>query len=249
MPSLWLGKIIMSKIEAIICFFSMLFNNYPYSETFSALFCLLFGTIRYSKETWDEDARLIREFKDGNHDAYWRFFEKYCDRIYRYCFYFFSRLNDPEEHARVAMERVFDKLYENIYGIRKEGAVFSWLKRTAFTTCIDILKKEGRFIRIIEDEDEAETPCVGIKIGDIVGSGKTHDASLADKEIRKILGEALNALPEKYRLPVILRHYMDYSGREAANMLGCKEEDIKRWVHRGLLRLREILKPYSELIR
>lgn len=237
--------------EDITNLFIILFSNFLSYVTFSVLNCLLFDIIEFSKEDWDEDARLVNEFKDGNHEAYGVLFEKYYETIYRYCFYLLSRLNDPEA-AKDAMAETFEKCLIKIHTLKEVGKFFWWLRKTAYRICMDILKEKGKFVCIIEgEEDESETVFIGVKGEDIVANGRPPD--IINKETMRIVREALNNLPEKYRLSVILIHYMGFSYREAAGIMAgkmsCKIEDsdIKRWVHRGLLKLREILKPYRGL--
>jgi DNA-directed RNA polymerase specialized sigma24 family protein len=63
---------------------------------------------------------------------------------------------------------------------------------------------------------------------------------------RRILGEevrkAINSLKEEYRLAIILVHYEGYSYLGAAEFMKCKEDDIRRWVHRGSKQIRETFK-------
>ena len=51
--------------------------------------------------------------------------------------------------------------------------------------------------------------------------------------------KAINLLKEEYRLAIILVHYEGYSYVEAAELMKCKEDDIRRWVHRGSKQIRE----------
>lgn len=61
-------------------------------------------------------------------------------------------------------------------------------------------------------------------------------AVLADQ--RERLGALLAALPERYRVPVVLRHVDDLSYAELSLVLGRPEGTLKAQVHRGLALLR-----------
>ncbi len=52
------------------------------------------------------------------------------------------------------------------------------------------------------------------------------------------LGTLLSALPERYRVPVVLRHVDDLTYAELAEVLGRPEGTLKAQVHRGLALLR-----------
>lgn len=55
---------------------------------------------------------------------------------------------------------------------------------------------------------------------------------------RERLGSLLAGLPERYRVPVVLRHVDDLSYAELAEVLGRPEGTLKAQVHRGLALLR-----------
>jgi RNA polymerase sigma factor (sigma-70 family) len=55
---------------------------------------------------------------------------------------------------------------------------------------------------------------------------------------RERLGALLARLPERYRVPVVLRHVDDLSYAELAEVLGRPEGTLKAQVHRGLALLR-----------
>lgn len=58
---------------------------------------------------------------------------------------------------------------------------------------------------------------------------------------RDRLASLLAALPERYRVPVVLRHVDDLSYSELAEVLGRPEGTLKAQVHRGLALLRQSL--------
>lgn len=69
--------------------------------------------------------------------------------------------------------------------------------------------------------------------------GSTDPAGLAAERARlERLGALLAALPERYRVPVVLRHVDDLSYAEMADVLGRPEGTLKAQVHRGLAMLR-----------
>ncbi len=64
------------------------------------------------------------------------------------------------------------------------------------------------------------------------------DATAQRHDARHRLGALLAALPERYRVPVVLRHVDDLSYTELALVLGRPEGTLKAQVHRGLAMLR-----------
>lgn len=69
--------------------------------------------------------------------------------------------------------------------------------------------------------------------------GSSDPAGLAVRAAdRERLAAMVAALPERYRVPVVLRHVDDLSYAELAEVLGRPEGTLKAQVHRGLALLR-----------
>jgi len=60
---------------------------------------------------------------------------------------------------------------------------------------------------------------------------------------RQSLVAALNQVPRRQRVVVVLRYYLDLSEADAAAALGCSVGNVKSQAARGLARLREVYGP------
>ncbi len=61
----------------------------------------------------------------------------------------------------------------------------------------------------------------------------------------KSLQESLDSLPEKYRVVLTLRYFENFKYNEIAQILGKRVGTVKSLVHRGLRRLRTLLKEHN----
>jgi RNA polymerase sigma-70 factor (ECF subfamily) len=66
-------------------------------------------------------------------------------------------------------------------------------------------------------------------------------ASTADRWIEPGLAPALEALPTRQRVAVVLRHGLDMSYREIAELTGSNEPAVRKNVERALTALRKVL--------
>jgi len=64
-------------------------------------------------------------------------------------------------------------------------------------------------------------------------------------DLRLDLDNALLALPEKYRTPLVLCHLQGWSRRDAAEQLGCREGTLSSLLARGLTKLKARLRGYD----
>jgi len=71
------------------------------------------------------------------------------------------------------------------------------------------------------------------------------DDAMLRSELRERLAAAVIALPEIYRVPVILRDLQGLSTEEASTRLQIKDQTLKSRLHRGRLLLRERLADFA----
>lgn len=96
-----------------------------------------------------------------------------------------------------------------------------WLYQVAVWTARNIRRRNARMLAKRRPLPDPAAPCAA-------GRADLH----AD------LDEALSALPEKYRVPLVLCHLQGWSRREAAARIGCPEGTLSSLLARGLDRLR-----------
>ncbi|NIA09026.1 MAG: FliA/WhiG family RNA polymerase sigma factor [Nitrospiraceae bacterium] len=85
---------------------------------------------------------------------------------------------------------------------------------------------------------------------DLVAGGSNIDpfSMLNKNEVKKILAEAITALPEKEKLVVSLYYYEDLTMREIGEVMGYTESRISQVHTKAMLRLRGHLNPVMEEI-
>lgn len=69
----------------------------------------------------------------------------------------------------------------------------------------------------------------------------TDKPHIEDPQFEPKLDAALAALPEKYRAPVVLRYYMDWSMEDISEALGIPKGTVKSRIHRGVAALQKAL--------
>ncbi len=67
-------------------------------------------------------------------------------------------------------------------------------------------------------------------------------------EVRAELWLQVQSLPPRYRVPLVLRYYGDYSTHEVAQLLGMREGTVRVMLHRALGQLRSRMTPASQSV-
>ena len=149
----------------------------------------------------------------------------YADNVYR----FILKNLGHKEDAKDVVQGAFEKLWINRLGVENERCK-SYLFTIAYNQMIDHIRKNKR-ISYKEEFNEKDKGTVSPK----------HDT-------KRILNEALAKLNEKQRSLVLLKDYEGYSYEEIGQITGLNESQVKVYLHRARLQLREYIVKVENLI-
>ena len=183
----------------------------------------------------DEEAVIARA-ANGDRAAFTQLIEHYQSACYGLAW---RLLGDPDQAADAAQD-AFVHAYDAIAKYR--GGLFrSWLLRITANASYDILRRQQRRpTTTLPDPDagELELPDAGA-VNPVAEAGRS--------ELYRHLDAALRLLPIDQRTAVVLCdvYGMDYN--EVADATGSALGTVKSRIHRGRLRLRELMSPHREL--
>ena len=136
-------------------------------------------------------------------------------------------INDREEVSDVSQE-VFIRIYKALDRYDPKYKFSTWAVRIATNLCLDIYRKKKVNSAPIEE------------IEDFSDGVETPEESYLRKERTDRLRRAIQELPEKYRVPIILFHQNGLS-YEMTRVLGQPMTIIKNRLYRARLMLKEAL--------
>lgn len=149
----------------------------------------------------------------------------YADNVFR----FIVKNLRQEEDARDIVQTAFEKLWRNREMVQTEKSK-SYLFTVAYNQMIDHIRKAKRIS--LKDEFKAEVRIVELPVSNL----------------KKNLQDALNTLNETQRSLVLLKDYEGYSYEEIGQITGLNESQVKVYLHRARLNLRNYLvKPENVL--
>ena len=174
----------------------------------------------------DEDRILIERCLKGDEKAFEELLCKYRSSVYSICLRMVRNRSIAEDIAQEVFTKVFTALtrYDPAYPFS------SWLNRITSNLCIDYLRREkGRAISLDQPigGDDADL------FIQLPASAPGPDREMESKEMMAILEEAMGALPEHYRIIVILRHQEQLSYEEISDTLGIPLGTVKARIHRA----------------
>jgi len=171
-----------------------------------------------------EITRLVRMTLDGDTAAFEQIILRYETRVMTMAARFLGAKDDALDVA----QEVFLRAFKYLHRLDLQKPMEPWLMRITVNVCRDAARKRQRrrdtFVDIEGPEriDQAPDPYDG----------------LALKRERLLLQRALDTLPEKERLAIVLRDVEGLSTAEVASILQSSETTVRSQVSRGRLRLK-----------
>ncbi len=173
-----------------------------------------------------EDKELIADAIAGKQEAYKRLMRKYHNAIAHLIMRMVGNQGDVEDLAQEA----FIKAFNSLPSFNDEFAFSTWLYKIATNNCIDYLRKRKLKTFSIDRPIGSDD---GQQQYEIPDDSHTPDREiLRDQQTSAIRG-AIDALPEKYRLVIVMRHQEERSYEEIAEELALPLGTVKAHIFRA----------------
>ena len=166
-----------------------------------------------------------------------RLYRDHVDLIYRYA----HRLCGETESAKDLVQETFLNAYQGLKDFRGEAKVSTWLYTIASRACIRMRRKRKgepehelsieEFVPTSEGEFRLQIPMGGL----------SPEEAFQNKELREALDQAIDKLPRKYRMALVLRDMEGLSAKEVGTIMGVNERAVKSRLHRARLFVRREL--------
>ena len=185
------------------------------------------------------DHALIEATRGGDETAFAEIVGRYRNQITNYLYRF---LNDYEEAIDLAQE-TFVRVYFAIDRYHTGFAFSTYIYRIATNLAISEIRKRKRrrllsLTGLFQSEGEDATEFQP------KDERQLQDETLVEDEQSKVIARAIAALPEKYRVPILLRDVDGRSYEEIAEIMRLGLGTTKSRISRGRGLLKEKLKGF-----
>ena len=197
----------------------------------------------------DLDDELMKQCQQGDMEA----FELIVRRNQGPLVNFIARfLGDPDTAEDLAQE-TFVRMFKAIKRYKSGAAKFStWMYHIASNLCKNELRNRGRRGRFFVDSVTTESS-LGIEPTeeDLIATAPAHVSlqpsnQLERKEQQHAVQSAISELPDRYRLPLILRDLQELSYGEISETLTLPLGTTKSRINRARLMLKDKLRSFVE---
>lgn len=185
------------------------------------------------------DKDVITRAQKGDHAAFRVLVERYQDRAYRLAL----RVLRDEEAARDVVQEAFIKVYRSLDRFEGRSGFYTWMYRVVMNLCIDAKRRDRS--RSHSEWDETAPMNVDPGGADAVselGRERSSPVGLLEREeLRGIVADAIERLPEDARQTLVLREIEGLSYSEIAECLGVPKGTVMSRLHNARKRVKEML--------
>lgn len=164
-------------------------------------------------------------------------YREHVDRIFRFA----HRLCGEEHDAKDLVQETFLNAYRGLKDFRGEASITTWLYTIAANVSVRMRRRRKgeperelsieEFVPTSEGEFQLQLPAKGL----------SPQQTMENKELRRALSKAIQKLPKKYRLVLVLRDMEGLSAKEVGSIMKLNERAVKSRLHRARLFVRKEL--------
>ncbi len=171
------------------------------------------------------ESELVEQARNGDERAFRALYDLHVDRIYRLTY----RMAGEAELAQDYTQEAFVRAYQRLAQFRGDSAFSTWLHQIAVSVALNGLRSAGRHRQRERPLHEGESVPAAVRV--------------SEPGLRQRVEEAVNALPDIYRMVFLMHDLEGYSHGEIAASLGVAEGTSKARLFRARAKLRDALGP------
>jgi len=182
--------------------------------------------------------QTVRRCMDGDSGAWAELVRTHHRRVYGLCYRFTGNPTDAEDLT----QDVFLKVYSNLASFdTTRGSLQVWITTLTRNLLVDNFRRTRNLRATGSLDDGWETSDELKPIERLTAHGPSPHESAAQKELAKMVQDALARVSVELREAVILRDLQDMDYKEIAQVLGIPEGTVKSRISRGRAELARLL--------
>ncbi|HYC84438.1 MAG TPA: RNA polymerase sigma factor [Chryseosolibacter sp.] len=182
--------------------------------------------IRDYKTSSLEDEVIVRRIISGEKELFEILLRRYNQTLYRVIR---GYLKNPDE-VQDAMQNAYLKAYDKLFQFHGDAAFSTWLIRIGINEALARLKHLKKEKTIYLDAALESGTAI---INQIPDKLMNPEKAIIRQEARHLLEQAIDDLPEKYRVIYILKEIEGLQSSQIEESLGISESNIKVRLHRA----------------
>lgn len=178
----------------------------------------------------ETDANLVFRCLAGDTDAFGVLVGRYQSAVYATAYYYAGRYGAAEDITQES----FWAAYRSLAHLKDAERFGPWLKEVTTRTAANWLRRNLSRLR-------QETPLPYRRTVSMEEARQGLAGAQSREERFEQVQRAIDALPERYRLPIMLRYLQELSYEEISRFTGESLDEVRGILQRGTAQLRSLL--------
>lgn len=170
-----------------------------------------------------DERQLIERIRNGDAAAERSLYDLHVDSVFRLAY----RMCGDEAMAEELTQDTFLRAFDRLDDWRAEAPFGAWLRAVAVSVVLNGLRKA----KTVRDRETLMADATVLAAG----------VPAADMDLRRVLGRAVDALPEHHRLVFVMHEMEGFTHQEIAQALGTQVGTAKARLSRARSQLRTLL--------
>jgi RNA polymerase sigma-70 factor, ECF subfamily len=183
-----------------------------------------------------KDAELVELARRGRREAFRAIMQRCNQRLFRAA----RAVVRDDAEAEDIVEQVYGRAFTRLDSFRGESSLSTWLVRITLNEARDRLRRRRPTVGL-EAVEAAPSRVADIILFPGAAVVESPESVAARRQIRTLVEQAVDELPEAFRTVFILRVMEECSVEETAVDLDIKPETVKTRLHRARALLRKAL--------
>jgi RNA polymerase sigma-70 factor (ECF subfamily) len=179
------------------------------------------------------DEQIVERVRAGEQHLFEVLMRRHNPQVYRAAR---SILHDDGE-AEDVMQDAYVRAYEHLREFEGRSRFSTWVTRIAVHEALARARRSKRYDTLDPGEEGPSMPGAPVA---------SPEQQTSDGEMRRLLEQAVGALPEEFRSVFVLRAVHGMNGAEVADCLGLEEATVKTRLFRARGRLRDLLEAAGD---
>lgn len=186
------------------------------------------------------DRQIVWRVLEKDPAAFKDIVDKYKKKVYYIAYQMTGNHSDADDVAQEA----FIKAYRRLGQFKGRSNFYTWFYRILINCCMDELRRRKRRPEL----DLDESLDMDRYAADAAGKGRTLDAAREAEadELRGAVAEALESIPAKQRMALVLHEFEKMPHGDIARVMKCSEGTVRSRLHYARLRMQQKLRRFIE---
>jgi RNA polymerase sigma-70 factor (ECF subfamily) len=180
----------------------------------------------------ETDETLVLRAQAGDTGAFDELVRRYTSIVYRILY----KILRHDEDTQDALQDTFVSAYRALPRFRQDARFSTWLYRIA--TNAALMKARARRTNLVSLDHPTEDPDAQ-NAWELPDWSATPDEEIMTSETRRIMEDAIQALPPEQRAAFVLHDIQDLSSAETAQAMGITVSAVNSRLHRARVFLRD----------